>query len=294
VKGRGWVYPEELAPFDDHVGPFPAEEFAVSWLETTGAGSPVSVATENAFLPLVVVDGLVSIAGEAELTDYHSPLGPNPESLVSLLMSIRESTDSMVLDSLPSGSAAAFASAFRNAGVEVTADGDGATAVITIEGEYLDGLSKKQRHEVRRKYRRFTETIGVPELVVGEGGDAAMDRFTDMHRQSEGEKGTFLTPEREAFFRRLHSVDGWEIAELRTGNHVAASLFGYLGQDGYYLYNSTYGVDYREASPGAVALYLLIEHLVDSGCRRIDLLKGDEIYKFRMGAEPRPLHRISF
>jgi CelD/BcsL family acetyltransferase involved in cellulose biosynthesis len=166
--------------------------------------------------------------------------------------------------------------------------------VITVDGEYLDGLSKKQRHEVRRKYRRFTETFGTPHLVVGEGGNAALDRFSEMHRQSDGEKGTFLTPEREAFFRRLYSVDGWELAELRAGDRVAASLFGYLGEDGYYLYNSAYGGDFREASPGAVALHMLIEHLVNSGCRRIDMLKGDEIYKFRMGAEPRPLHRISF
>jgi CelD/BcsL family acetyltransferase involved in cellulose biosynthesis len=289
----GWVFPKGLTPFDDHVGPFPAEDFVSSWYETTGAGSPESVAAGNAFLPLVVVDGLVSIAGEAGLTDYHSPLGPEPEALVPLLMEMRASNDSVVLDSLPAGSAAAFVHAFHDAGVEVSAGEDGATAVITVDGEYLDGLSKKQRHEVRRKYRRFTETFGTPHLVVGEGGNAALDRFSEMHRQSDGEKGTFLTPEREAFFRRLYSVDGWELAELRAGDRVAASLFGYLGEDGYYLYNSAYGGDFREASPGAVALHMLIEHLVDSGCRRIDMLKGDEIYKFRMGAEPRPLHRIS-
>lgn len=290
----GWVFPEGLTPFDDHVGPFPAEDFVSSWYETTGAGSPVSVATRNAFLPLVVVDGLVSVAGEAGLTDYHSPLGQKPEALVPLLIGLRESNESVVLDSLPAGSARSLVNALSEAEAELTFGEDGVTAVITVEGEYLEGLSKKQRHEVRRKHRRFTETVGEPRLVVGEGGSAAIDRFVEMHRQSDGEKGTFLTPEREAFFRRLYSVDGWEIAELRAGDRVAASLFGYLGQDGYYLYNSTYEGDFREASPGAVALHMLIEHLVNSGCRRIDLLKGDEIYKFRMGAEPRPLHRISF
>jgi hypothetical protein len=289
-----WAFPEGLSPFDDHVGPFPAEEFVSTWFETAGIGKPVSVATEGAFLPLVVVDGCVTIAGEAGLTDYHSPLGPDPRSLAPLLIEIRESNDSVVLDSLPAGSAREIELALRDAGAEVTAASDGATAVITVEGEYVEGLSKKQRHEVRRKYRRFTETVGSPQLLIGEGGDAAMDRFLEMHRQSEGEKGGFLTPEREAFFRHLHSSDGWQIAELRAGDRVASSLFGYLGQDGYYLYNSAYGGDFREASPGAVALYMLIEHLVNSGCHRIDLLKGDEIYKFRMGAEARALHRISF
>lgn len=294
MKRGEWAFPNGLTPFDDHVGPFPEAGFVSSWFETTGVGSPVSVATESAFLPLVVTNGLVSIAGEAELTDYHSPLGPNPEALVPLLIGLRESNESVVLDSLPADSARSFVNALREADAEVTFGEDGVAAVITVEDEYLEGLSKKQRHEVRRKHRRFSENFGKPRLVVGEGGGAAIDRFVKMHRQSEGEKGSFLTPGREAFFRHLYSADGWGIAELHGDGRVAASLFGYRGADDYYLYNSAYDSDFREASPGVVALYMLIEHLVDSGCRRVDLLKGDEIYKFRMGAVPRPLHRISF
>lgn len=292
TTGADWIFPDDK-PFDEHVGPFPGERFVTDWMATVGAGSPLSASAANAFLPLVAVDGLVTIAGEAGVTDYHSPLGAEPGNLVPSLLEIRDSVGTVVLDSLPAESFHALQTAFEVAGEPIEVDQDEAAAVIVVEGDYLEGLSKKQRHEVRRKERRFTEVLGAPELEVCTDREPAMDRFVGIHRLSEGEKGRFLTDDREEFFRRLYASPGWEIAELSAGGRVAASMFGYRESDAYYLYNSAYDPEYREASPGVVALYKLIEYLVSSGCRRIDLLKGDEIYKFRMGAQARPLYRVS-
>jgi hypothetical protein len=292
TSDAGWRFPED-DPYDEHVGPFPRQHFVTDWMATVGTGSPLSASGENAYLPLVAVDGMVTIAGEAGVTDYHSPLGTEPGNLVPALIEIRDSVGAVVLDSLPPDSFQALQEGFEVAGVVIEVDQDEAAAVIVVEGDYLDGLSKKQRHEVRRKERRFTEMIGAPELEVCTDREPAMDRFVGIHRLSDGEKGQFLTDDREEFFRRLYASPGWEIAELKAGESVAASLFGYREHDAYYLYNSAYDPEYREASPGVVALYRLIEHLVSSGCRRIDLLKGDEIYKFRMGAQQRPLYKIS-
>lgn len=293
ATGRAWAFPDANS-YDDHVGPFPGEDFVTAWFETVGSGSPTEASTPEAFLPLVASGGTVAIAGEPGLTDYHSPLGSDPGSLVPDLLEIRESAEGVVLDSLPLESTRAMEKAFAETGTEIEVEQTEATAVVVVDGDYLDGLSKKQRHEVRRKHRRFSEMLGVPELEVCHDRERAMDRFVELHRQSGGDKGAFLTAGREEFFRRLYSNPGWEIAELREGSRVAASLFGYRDRDAYYLYNSAYNPEYREASPGVVALYMLIDHLVNSDCRRIDLLKGDEIYKFRMGAAARPLHTISF
>lgn len=292
TTGGGWSFPDD-DPYDRHVGPFPGERFVSDWMATVGAGSPLSASARDAFLPLVEIDGLVTIAGDAEVTDYHSPLGAEPGNLVPSLLEIGDSVQAVVLDSLPPDSFQALQSAFEAAGEPIEFDQDEAAAVIVVEDDYLDGLSKKQRHEVRRKERRFTEVMGVPELEVWTDSEQAIDRFVAIHRLSDGEKGRFLTADREEFFRRLYASPGWEIAELSAGGSVAASLFGYRESDAYYLYNSAYDPEYREASPGVVALYQLIEHLVRSDCRRIDLLKGDEIYKFRMGAQARSLYRVS-
>ncbi len=292
TSDAGWRFPAD-DPYDEHVGPFPREPFVADWMATVGTGSPLSASGREAYLPLVAVDGVVTIAGEAEVTDYHSPLGTEAANLVPSLLEIRDSVGAVVLDSLPPDSFQALQAGFEAAGATIETDQHEAAAVIVVEGDYLDGLSKKQRHEVRRKERRFTEMIGAPDLEVSTDRESAMDRFIGIHRLSEGEKGQFMTDDREELFRRLHASPGWEIAELRAGGSVTASLFGYREDDAYYLYNSAYDPEYREASPGVVALYRLIEHLVSSGCRRIDLLKGDEIYKFRMGAQARPLYKIS-
>jgi CelD/BcsL family acetyltransferase involved in cellulose biosynthesis len=292
TTGGGWNFPDD-DPYDEYVGPFPCERFVADWMATVGAGNRLSASATNAFLPLVEVNGLVTIAAEAGVTDYHSPLGGEPGNLVPSLLEIRDSVKAVVLDSLPPDSFKVLQAAFEAAGATIEVDQEEAAAVITVAGDYLEGLSKKQRHEVRRKERRFTELIGAPELEVCTDHEPAMDRFVEIHRLSGGGKGQFITAEREEFFRRLYASPGWEIAELSAGGSVAASLFGYRESNAYYLYNSAYHPDYREASPGVVALYKLIELLVSSGCRRIDLLKGDEIYKFRMGAKARPLHRVS-
>ncbi len=292
TSDAGWKFPAD-DPYDDHVGPFPRQRFVADWMETVGTGSPLSASAPGGYLPLVAVDGLATIAGEADVTDYHSPLGAEPANLVPSLVEIRDSVGAVVLDSLPPESFHALRDGFEKVGEPIDVDQHEAAAVIVVDGDYLEGLSKKQRHEVRRKERRFTETIGAPKLEVGTDREPAMDRFVGIHRLSDGEKGQFLTGEREELFRRLYASPGWEIAELIAGGSVAASLFGYRESDAYYLYNSAYDPEYREASPGVVALYMLIEHLVSSGCRRIDLLKGDEIYKFRMGAQVRPLYKIS-
>ena len=289
-----WQLPEGARPFDQAVGPFPEEPFLDVWMATLGTGNAVTVASGDTALPLVERDGLVTIAGDAHVTDYHSPLGPAPEDLAGQLIEARGDSAGVVLDSLPEGSARALEKGLEAAGVKPDFAQSEITAVIEVDGDYLSQLSRKQRHEVRRKHRRFVEAEGAPRIHIRHEDRDSITRFLEMHRMAEGDKGDFMTGRREGFFRSLYGSEGWEIAELTTGSTVVASAFGFRDDDAYYLYNSAYDLRYREVSPGIVMLHLLIEHLVESGCHRIDLLKGDEIYKFRMGAERRPLFRISF
>lgn len=281
------------SPYDDQVGPFPHLDFIDAWYESIGQGERLLANAGDTMLPLVDNDGIVSIAGSADVTDYHSPLGDQMDALASQLAIMREGCSSMVLDSLPDRSARDLADALRRHDVDIEVSPDIATAVICVEDDYLGELSKKQRHEVRRKHRKYQELVGEPVLEFTSSADA-LDRFVAMHKSAPGDKGDFFGEGRTELFARLLAQPSWEIAELRTGDAVVASLFGSQSENAYYLYNSAYDFEYREASPGIVVLYLLIEHLSAGGCRRIDLLKGDETYKFRMGAVKRELHRIEF
>jgi len=57
----------------------------------------------------------------------------------------------------------------------------------------------------------------------------------------------------------------------------------------YYLYNSASDPAVGHASPGVVLVSALFEDRIARGTRIFDFLKGDEPYKFRYGARPRPL-----
>jgi CelD/BcsL family acetyltransferase involved in cellulose biosynthesis len=97
----------------------------------------------------------------------------------------------------------------------------------------------------------------------------------------------------EAFFSALLELPGTVLDFLVGGDGQAlAAGFGFEDERAYYLYNSAYFPAAAEASPGAVLVDLLIGRAIEAGRSRFDLLKGDEAYKFRLGARPRPLYLL--
>lgn len=279
--------------FDVKVGPFPHAPFLEAWLETIGAGNPGTIRSGTNLLPVVESSGRVTIAGSADVTDYHSPIGDDPAALAPGISELLEHARSIELDSLPGEGARALATGLSDLGLSPKLSEHDATLVLTIDSRgHLAQLSKKQRHESRRKRRRLVEELGAPQLSIESDDTRRFDQFVAMHRRGEGEKGAFMTAEMEAFFASLFTQPGWEIATLEAGGKALATLFGYRDPDCYYLYNSAYDPQWWEVSPGAVALAELIQTLADQGIMRFDFLKGREPYKFRLGATVRRLYRI--
>ncbi len=115
-----------------------------------------------------------------------------------------------------------------------------------------------------------------------------------MHRLAGGSKGHFMTAGMEAFFGGLHERAGAVIDMLGGDDGVpVAAAFGFEDEDGYYLYNSAYDPETSHASPGVVLVGMLIERAIEAEKRVFDFLKGDEAYKFRLGAAPRPLFEVT-
>ncbi len=279
-------------PFDRWTGPFPRLPFLEAWFAEMGRGSPISLVNDDNILPMVQLDGDLLVAGDAQVTDYHSPLGSDPSRLATSISKIGENARSVVVDSLPESSAKAISGGLTLEGVTHQLMSDAVTLVLELEStDYLSQLTKKQRHESRRKRRRFVEAVGEPELVIA-SDQSMLPEFVAMHRKTSGDKGSFMTNQMEAFFSELLGQPGWEIAMLMAGEKPVATFFGFSEPGCYYLYNSAFDNDFREVSPGVVALVELIQHLANQGIMRIDFLKGDEPYKFRMGAIERPLFRI--
>lgn len=278
------------APLAPLVGPFAGASFVDVWWRHRGRGTPVVVESGESALGCVLADGTLHFAGEADLTDYHSPLGSSLSGLIDRLIATVPPGTRLAMDSLPEEAAVPLAAALSVVGVEVSATEHAATMTLDLPEEvdlYMADLESKHRHEIRRKRRRYEDAHGVPGLRRDESG---FNAFVEMHRAAPGDKGAFMTDGMEGFFRDLLTTPGWVLDILvgSMGDPVAAAV-GYEDDQAYYLYNSSFDPAAADASPGIVLCDELIRSAIGSGRRRFDFLKGREPYKRRFGAVPRPL-----
>jgi len=162
---------------------------------------------------------------------------------------------------------------------------------------YLAALSKKQRHEVRRKLHRLYEAGEVGYRTLSEAGAIrdAMDTFLKMFTESRNDKQAYLTGQREAFFRSITSaMADWGLARIGVldlnGRSVAMILF-FAYNNTIHLYNSGYDPDYRSLGVGLMSKVFCIQDSIEKGYATFDFLKGNEEYKYRLGGREVALQR---
>jgi CelD/BcsL family acetyltransferase involved in cellulose biosynthesis len=289
------VFPTDLDPIAGSTGPFPHRSFLeVVWNHRETRDLELHVeAVPGGAVALVTGGEAIEFAGQSNLTDYHSPLGPSGSDALAKALSQHRGA-SVYLDSLPIEAVPAVEEAVRMAGGEAVTTQHTTAAVLTLPRTYEDwlaSLGKKERHEVRRKRRRFVAEFG--EIEVIPHGVEAIDMFCAMHRTSQGPKGMFMTGEMQSFFVDLLATAGATIHTLVCDGIPRANAFGFETDSGYFYYNSAYDMDAAMASPGIVLLASLIEAQIERGATVLDFLKGDERYKFKHGAGPRPLFAVS-
>lgn len=168
--------------------------------------------------------------------------------------------------------------------------------VITLSDSwdsYLEGLSKKNRHELRRKLRRLEgDTEHVAWYVVGQEHDldAEIERFFALMRTASADKVEFLQNEQHVTFFQLMCKailpTGWlQLAFLTVDGAYAAAYLNFDYNNDILVYNS--GLDLNvgaSLSPGIGLLAYLIEDAISKGRQHFDFLRGNEEYKYRMGA----------
>jgi len=214
---------------------------------------------------------------------------------VAALAALIDGNVSIDLDSLPEEAATAIAERLERTGLEPKVSEQIIARVLELPAaveEYYELVGKKERHELRRKRRRYEDQIGPVALKTDHGAGFGFEEFVRLHRLAPGDKGSFMTGERHRFFSRLAQQDGWRVDYLETAGQATACLFGWTDGVDYFLYNSSFDPDLYAASPGQVVLLAMIEQSIGQGWKTFDFLKGDEIYKARLGAAPRQLFRV--
>jgi CelD/BcsL family acetyltransferase involved in cellulose biosynthesis len=174
-----------------------------------------------------------------------------------------------------------------------------AAALPATWDAYVDGLGKKERHELRRKLRRLEaagevhqKTYSDPQELPGCMGD-----FFRLMRMSREDKERFLTPEREGFFldlaTGLAARGQFRLSFLElNGIRVAGCItFDYGGA--HLLYNSGYDPAYASLSVGLLNKALCIKDAIEAGKHTFDFLKGPERYKYDLGGKERSVYRLT-
>ncbi|MGH2710727.1 MAG: GNAT family N-acetyltransferase [Actinomycetota bacterium] len=253
-------------------------------------------------------DGVLTWLGGFEVTDYLGPVG-EPEHLRwsagELMSGIAARPDWAKADlaGLPLRGKwlSALAEAADDAGLSPVVEPADVAPFVPLPGsfdDYLARIEPKLRHEIRRKGRRLHEAHADVTLVdsTPESVSEDLDRFMELHRSSRGEKGRFMVPGMELFFRRMSSSlldDGTlRVSFLETGGSKIAAAAGFRWRDRFLLYNSAYDHSYSHVAPGMVLISELIRSAIEEGRRGFDMLKGDLAYKYRFGAKPKGIARL--
>jgi len=292
-----WSLLDSAMPLAPLVGPFVRSPF-LSLLERHSANPKAIrhiVGTRSGAVAFERLDEGLTLSGPENLVDYRSPVGNVSSSLVEMFEQTHSGT-AIRLDSLPIEAVGVFVRALGSVGIDAEPKEHESAAVLHLPAtfdDYMAAIGKKERHEIRRKGRRLSEESGELAVVSSDLPGPALVDFFRLHQQAAGNKGTFMTSQMVAFFSELLKMPGWQLDALRGGQgQMLAAVFGYTDSDGFYLYNSAYETRLHRLAPGLVLLNRLIERSIDAGHHVFDFLKGDETYKYRMGAEPRPLFEM--
>lgn len=259
-------------------------------------------------VPLMRDGDHLSFAGDTQVCDYMdvaAAAGEEEAVLSAVLRGLGEEPwRELVLWAVPEGSPTleALKVAAAALGLSVDIEREDVCPRLDLPAtweEYLAGLSKKNRHELRRKLRKLSrggevrlETLDQPAEV-----EAALDDFLRLYRESRADKAAFMTEEMERFFRAIVSAltaeEQVELLFLALGGVRVAAVLCFCADDESLLYNSGYDPDYAYLSVGLLSKALALRKAIEEGKQRFDFLRGREPYKYDLGATDRPVYRCT-
>jgi len=261
-----------------------------------------------AVAPLMREDGRLTFMGDSSVCDFMDFL-VSPERRDEAYSALWEQIcgeewSELDLWGLPESSPtrSEVAQRAREAGYSVGEEREAVSPRLELPGtwdEYLATLGKKDRHELRRKMRRLLESGANVALEVYQDQDevvAGVEDFLRLHTASRHDKAEFMTPAMSAFFRRMASALSAEglirLFTLYVDNKAVASVLCFDAGSHLYMYNSGYDPEFSSMSVGLVSKALCLRWAIENGKKGIDFLRGNEAYKYDLGARDQQIYRL--
>lgn len=307
--------------------PFLRFEYLQEWWETRGGGEwpldsrlIVLLAEEDGalmgiapfFIPAGEESPRLMLLGSIEISDYLDVIC-RPADVgrfcAELLAFVKENQAVLgnaqsldlynLLDSSPS--VAAFTAAAQKSELDCAESVLQHCPYIPLPGSweaYLEGIDKKQRHEIRRKMRRAAESEVAAEFYITTDParlDGDIQDFLTLMEQ-DPDKACFLTPRMrvhmESTMRCAFENGCLQLAFLVIGGKKAAAYFSFDYLDRIWVYNSGLNREYMPYSPGWVLLGHMLQWANENGKMEFDFMRGDEDYKYKFGAIDRMVKRL--
>jgi CelD/BcsL family acetyltransferase involved in cellulose biosynthesis len=214
--------------------------------------------------------------------------------------------DSLNLCNLPQDSAGyrIFASKLHEEGLRVTLTQQEVCPIIELPNDveaYFELLDKKQRHELRRKLRRIegaSEAVAWYIVDHSHDLDVEIETFITLMAASQADKATFLSESKNVLFFKtiipLVFTNNWlQLSFLTIDGTPVATYLNFVYDNQVLVYNS--GLlpgQYSQLSPGIVLLTNIIQWAIEHHFAVFDFLRGDEEYKYRMGAKDTAIYML--
>ena len=174
------------------------------------------------------------------------------------------------------------------------------TPIYDVNGvwdDYLLALKKKQRHEIRRKLRKFESQDFQFKLIRNNDVlSGFLSDFYELFINSREDKKEFLTEERKTFFNKMlfafAEKNELKILSYYDGNILISACIVIEYANIYFLYNSAYSLDYNSYSVGLVSKIIALKQSIENNNHAFNFLRGNERYKYELGGEDIKLHEI--
>ena len=162
---------------------------------------------------------------------------------------------------------------------------------------YVASLGKNLRRDVRRLEKGLLDTdrVVLHSITRLDELPRAMDILVELHqrrREMLGEEGSFASVRFLGFYQHVvpellrHGQVQFQWLEL-DGKPVAAE-YQLVGHGTLYAYQAGVDPESMKHQPGKLITLAILRQAIERGYRAFDFLRGDEPYKARFGARPRP------
>ena len=253
--------------------------------------------------PLIIDDDSksISILGDKDLFDYRDIIvNPNYSNDIYELLffdifdSDMYQSYKFILESIPENSnIIKYLKKLNSDRFKINMDQEDVTPNIELSNswdDYLMLLNKKQRHEVRRKLRKFEAEGFTNQLITGPNQlDEFLDDFFELFVKSREDKEEFLTSKRKIFFKKLlfnfADVSQLRILSLYDDGKLISGCIVIDYDETYFLYNNAYSLLYNSFSVGLVSKIYAIKESLERDKKNFNFLRGDEKYKYHLGGK---------